>query len=221
MIHIIFENYLWKVKNMTKQTKIILSVLISCTMLLAIAIPSFAQSYNFNLISPPYLTNDNIDSDSFFTEFTPLFESMSIGVPIYFETDDDYIQRVYFLRPDEYNLNVGFTVYSPELDPNPLDIVALGVDFEKKSVYDGFLSLDDLNVDIQCYVPDLYADLLRSFFPSSIFPSYTDNPFTDIMTQIIEALDVPIFGTFSLWDMVTTLCGIFAVIWLLKLLAGG
>lgn len=51
--------------------------------------------------------------------------------------------------------------------------------------------------------------------------SFTDNPWAYILEMIIEALKVDLFGYFSVWDIFTTICGIFIVTWLLKLLAGG
>lgn len=67
-------------------------------------------------------------------------------------------------------------------------------------------------------------EFIRQFLVSG-FPdtdaSATDNPWAYILEMIIEALKVDLFGYFSVWDIFTTICGIFIVTWLLKLLAGG
>lgn len=52
-------------------------------------------------------------------------------------------------------------------------------------------------------------------------PEFTTNPWGYILEMIIDALKVPLFGYFSVWDIFVTICGIFILTWLLKLLAGG
>lgn len=50
---------------------------------------------------------------------------------------------------------------------------------------------------------------------------YDGNPWVDILTGVVTALDVNIFGTFSYLDIISTLAGACLTIWLLKMLAGG
>lgn len=56
---------------------------------------------------------------------------------------------------------------------------------------------------------------------SLIGEDYDGNFWTYIFNKIIEALDVNLFGYFSIWDIFTTICGFFVGIWLLKVIAGG
>lgn len=56
--------------------------------------------------------------------------------------------------------------------------------------------------------------------PSEPVPDYEGNPFYDIMIMIIEALQAPLFGYWSAWDMFCSIMALFVCAWLLRLLGG-
>lgn len=210
MIHIILENFLWKVKNMTKQTKIIISVVLSCTILLLLFVPSFADDnvlgrgyyYPRETISySDFQTYSGVYSfGGYVSDGTDIFEIPYLA--IYYSTSGSYQWGSVSLNFDGQPLSSGEILYY-SINTNT------GVDFSELSLF----VEDPTSVD-----SNLYSFISRNFIYE---PLYEGNPFLDIMNMVIDALDVPIFGAFSLWDMLTTVCGLFAVVWLLKLLAGG
>lgn len=221
MTLIISENSLWKVKNMTKQTKILISVVLSCTMLLFLFIPSFAEeplpsSETRLLRAGTYVWNDDIipPSSDFIVEDIP-FSTDSITIP---PTLGEWDILSVVIIDNEVVIGYGSTAQEVEI-----------------GVYNDSYGWSYGNIFSDGALPTGYGQtitILQNTYVSSDFASYVEsnwtyldeydgNPFVDIMNLVIEALDVPIFGSFSLWDMLTTLCGLFAVVWLLKLLAGG
>lgn len=214
---------------MTKQTKIILSVVISCSLLLALAIPSFASPSYYGTVVSPILSQsafndqfDNRDIFSYIGDGNTLTFNIEGTVSIDGETFSlDTMELLYQRNSADtgYEVVLRFLVVSEgqtELityfnlllaDDTGWIYLPLGESFPVE-----FIITCDENTKI----------LLQYFFPDSSFEEpYEGNPFTDIMNLIVDALDVPLFGTFSIWDMLTTICGLFAVVWLLKLLAGG
>lgn len=218
---------------MTKQTKFLISVVLSCTMLLLLFIPSFAISVD-TLSYTPTFANDDSHRYSFPASFQPgVYEYREYpceGTITY--SDGTYALRYLSLSsiPIEDGSIVSFSCaydnggggeWSTDFFINVYDSNMTFV--SSISNVDSYsLNITSINFD-----NDLAYVLANNSPPLSYSPELEDepiydrNPFTDIMNMVIEALDVPLFGSFSLWDMITTLCGLFAVIWLLKLLAGG
>lgn len=218
MILIISENYLWKAKNMTKQTKIIISVVLSCTMLLLLFIPSFALEGSYQ----PYLYCGN-DTLSYVNTngvdvvvtapgtYSVSVEGETVATPFtsfkVFSDDNEFALSIYSPAAADGSY-VWVPIYYAIGEP-PFD--------NGQWSYSGFTCLD-ISSPFTISDPSV-AEWFDSNFTQP--PIYDGNPFSDIMDMVIEALDVPLFGSFSLWDMLTTVCGLFAVVWLLKLLAGG
>lgn len=125
---------------------------------------------------------------------------------------------------DEYVSSSRYTVtFSVDTDDGIVNLATYSVSY-------GQIVLES-RADLKYLVFDealigTYDDIefIRQFLVSG-FPdtdtSATDNPWAYILEMIIEALKVDLFGYFSVWDIFTTICGIFIVTWLLKLLAGG
>lgn len=125
---------------------------------------------------------------------------------------------------DEYVSSSHYTVtFSVDTDDGIVNLATYSVSY-------GQIELES-RADLKYLVFDealigTYDDIefIRQFLVSG-FPdtdtSATDNPWAYILEMIIEALKVDLFGYFSVWDIFTTICGIFIVTWLLKLLAGG
>lgn len=239
MILIISENSLWKVKNMTKQTKIIISLVLSCTFLLLLFIPSFASESVVPLAegdtilieAGSYRFNDTITLDASLeadipftlkpftvrgTENGETFEATITFNGTKIDNYSSYLQFVGSYRLGGSEISNVFIAYSEGQWVEALDLQSAGVT----------LVSGDPNSwgKVIVITEDTYVPLdFGLWFNNSteLLPDYEGNPFTDFMNLVVEALDIPLFGSFSLWDMLTTICGLFAVIWLLKLLAGG
>lgn len=246
MIHIISENFLWKVKSMTKQTKIIISVVLFCTILLAIAIPSFASEYTGvftqKCVNPPnpshYFDIPNIADGTTLTypfnpssywNFTIDDSVLSIDVnsiSILFEKDSNDPSRLYSFTV-AFN-GIAYESATPEGEGVEYSIPAYvsSIDIGTDSTVGTGSWLYDVQAPTTINTIEIEGDdaFLSWFSAWYDFPTSTpipDNPFSYIFDMVIASLDIPIFGGFSLWDMITTVCGMFAVIWLLKLLSGG
>lgn len=200
---------------MTKQTKILFSVVLCCTFLVALAIPSFAQD-EYVLEAGTYVFNSSLVSPS--SDFTLVLD---------FESRLLYPEGAINSSFHGTSIQVGNNSSSPTFGMVYYGIFEPsipGVDGGIEAVLESEFTFDSLRT-IHITSPVSVSSDIYNFFDSNTSftpdPSYDGNPFTDIMNMVIEALDVPLFGTFSLWDMLTTVCGLFAVVWLLKLLAGG
>lgn len=223
---------------MTKQTKIFVSIVLCCTLLFALGVTSFGADepsennqvilpsgeYTWNAypIFPTFGTSGTYDIDISYT--VPPISVTAEGETVLISLDGTKITFT------DYNTDGVRTItYYGTLFFNGVDGGLGALVYDSVSGWNVFSETIGFNVghfgqtiilsSDQSLSSDDYV-LLTSNFSSSA-PDYEGNPFTDIMNLVIEALDVPIFGTFSLWDMLTTLCGLFAVVWLLKLLAGG
>ncbi len=226
---------------MTKQTKIIISVVLSCTILL-LFIPSFASDAStsptdtntYLIKAGKYKFNDTL---TYSTDINFELTNFNFYTPQSLAFDDANGTVTLVNNPSYFNTFTAF--YSTVFEPNTL-VVGYSSDllvYDDANGWDSvFALLSDPSVGLvvddnvkgygqivvvseDTYVPQNVGIWLNSNW--NVMPEYEGNPFTDIMNLVIEALDVPLFGTFSLWDMLTTLCGLFAVVWLLKLLAGG
>lgn len=203
---------------MTKQTKILISVVLSCTILLLLFIPSFADDGYVTIHSGTYVWNDSFTSYSIFTQTLNYGDVKCIGSL----TDENgnlvpVDVTIHEIRIPDSNYNLFYLISGSIGD----DIIPSDEPFNflVRSGIDGWLDPVFQTLDFTRDVT--VSDTFGSFFLSNTQVIYQGNPFLDVMNMVIDALDVPIFGTFSLWDMLTTVCGLFAVVWLLKLLAGG
>lgn len=205
---------------MTKQTKIFISVVLSCTMLLLLFIPSFALTPS-TLLQGRYLFNDVLTTPDFeFVSFTDGQLSVYLEGVVEISGNRFNNPRVDSIEIYEDGL-VNYTLKVDDITVFSGDVYSASSGWNLRSELSFETRQTFRNVIVE-YPFDTYDELFVEYFENNTSDlPYTGNPFLDFMNGVIEALDVPIFGTFSLWDMLTTVCGLFAVVWLLKLLAGG
>ena len=184
----------------------------------------FADTYNYQFISQPYVTNETMNQTYFTETIYPILDTIDVGQTLYFPTSMSQAPNLYLIRVDNDTFNIGITIVDPELGNEPIDIAIIGIDYEDINdpyIFNGFIDLDDTEFSFGVSIPNQYATVITAFFPSSYIIEYEGNPWVDILTGVTEALDVNIFGTFSYLDIVSTLAGACLAIWLLKMLAGG
>lgn len=128
---------------------------------------------------------------------------------------------------DSNNFSVDFTVQLLDIGTSVRIANLTAVDGVCTSQFYGGISRiyfgEDIVTDEPSYqLISFMFSLDTSYLPDEPdVPEFTINPWGYILEMIIDALKVPLFGYFSVWDIFVTICGIFILTWLLKLLAGG
>ena len=164
--------------------------------------------------------------------FTPNIEHLfEVPVELHYSTGVvkayNYFGFMVTSFTDSQNFSVDFTVQLLDIGSSIRIANLTATDGVCTSQFYGGISRiyfgEDIVTDEESYqLISFMFELDSSYIPvEPDIPDITINPWGYLLEMIIEALKVPLFGYFSVWDIFITICGIFILMWLLKLLAGG